>query len=173
MIVVLTAIGCGQDRPDAGKRTIELGERIAGTWLGTAEVDAPGFEPSAFIVTYHPSGTATATSERMFGAGQADENGLSSPHHIQWEPNGPQRIRWRVLHFGHDSEGHLTYISRTHGVREFDEDFESSSGSFQVEVFNPGTLLDPLDPNSLQAEPIATTKGTDVARRLHVRLEPH
>ena len=164
-IVVLATTCCGPGRE------VDLGDRIAGTWLATGEIDARPGESSAFIITYHPSGTATATSERMFGAGRADESGLSSTHHVQWEVSGPRQIRWRVLHFGHDSDGTLKYISRTHGVRDFDEEFESSTGSFWVEVFEPPALLDPLAPNNLQAEPIATTEGTDMARRLHVQLD--
>ena len=71
-----------------------------------------------------------------------------------------------MLHFGHDAEGNPTYISRTHGTREFDEGFESSRGSFRVELFAPGALLDPLDPGNAAAEPLGTAEGTDEARRL-------
>ena len=152
------------------ERSAELGERIAGTWLGTYAIDAPEAAKTGFISTYHPDGTAVTTSERMFGAGRSDRHGLSSTNHVQWEATGPREIIWRVLHFGYDSEGNLTYISRTHGTREFDDDFESCRGAFQVEVFAPDALLDPLDPNNPVAEPIATTHGTDEARRLHVRI---
>jgi hypothetical protein len=149
---------------------MEFGERIAGTWLGTYAIDAPEAVRTGFISTYHPDGTAVTTSERMFGAGRSDRHGLTSTNHVQWEATGPREIRWRVLHFGYDSEGSLTYISRTHGTREFDDDFESCRGAFQVEVFAPDALLDPLDPNNPVAEPIATAEGTDEARRLHVQI---
>jgi hypothetical protein len=166
--VLVPAVACttgpGTERGD------DLGRRIAGTWLATYEIDVPDSAPVAFIVTYHADGTATTSSERMFGAGDPDRHGLGGTGHIQWEAAGPREIRWRVLHFGYDSDGGLSYISRTHGVREFDERFESSRGSFHVEVFPPATLLDPLDPNGTGSEPLATAEGTDTARRLHVRI---
>lgn len=174
--IALLVISCAQGPPEEGSASAErepapaLGERIAGTWLGTYEIDAAEASRTGFVATYHADGTAVTTSERMFGAGHPDRHGLSSTNHVQWEATGPRAIRWRVLHFGYDSDGNLTYVSRSHGTREFDEDFESSRGAFQVEVFAPDALLDPLDPNNPAAEPIATAKGTDEARRLHVRI---
>jgi hypothetical protein len=175
-VAALLVISCTQEPPEAGSASAEregpaaLGERIAGTWLGSYVIDAQASSRTAFIATYHADGTAVTTSERMFGAGHPDRHGLSSTSHVQWEATGSREIRWRVLHFGHDAEGKLTYISRSHGTREFDEAFESSRGAFRVEVFAPEALLDPLDPNSATAEPIATAKGTDEARRLHVGI---
>jgi hypothetical protein len=143
-----------------------MGEHIAGAWLGTYELDAADSDRTAFLITYHADGTATATSERAYGAGNPDQYGLSNTHHVVWEAVGSREVRWRLLHFGHDAAGNLTYISRTHGTREFDEDFASSRGSFRVEVFAPGDLLDPLDPGNAAAEPIGTAEGTDEARKL-------
>jgi hypothetical protein len=179
-IVMLAAVACAQGPGSdasgtgtadvAGEQSVDLGDRIAGTWLGSYEIDAPEASRTGFIATYHADGTAVTTSERMFGAGRSDRHGLSSTNHVQWEATGPREIRWRVLHFGYDADGNLTYVSRSHGSREFDEDFESSRGTFRVEVFAPEALLDPLDPNNAAAEPIATAEGTDEARRLHVRI---
>jgi hypothetical protein len=133
--IALLVISCAQGPPEEGSASAErepaaaLGERIAGTWLGTYEIDAPEAAKTGYIATYHADGTAVTTSERMFGAGHPDRHGLSSTNHVQWEATGPRAIRWRVLHFGYDSDGSLTYVSRSHGTREFDEDFESSRGS--------------------------------------------
>lgn len=175
-VVTLLVISCAQEVPLEGPASVEqeplaaLGERIAGTWLGTYEIDAPEASKTGFIATYHADGTAVMTSERMFGAGRPDRHGFSSTNHVQWEAAGPREIRWRVLHFGYDADGSLTYVSRSHGTRAFDEEFESSRGAFRVEVFAPEALLDPLDPNNATAEPIATAEGTDEARRLHVSI---
>jgi hypothetical protein len=167
-VALLGLVSCLQ-RAEA-PATSELGPRIAGTWLGTYEVDSPDSFRAAFITTYHPDGTAVTTSARAMGGGDPARYGLSTTHHIQWEATGPCEIRWRLLHFGHDVEGNLTYISRTHGVLEFDEAFEEGNGSIQVEVHAPDALLDPLAPNNPEAEPIFTARGRNTIRRLHTRI---
>jgi hypothetical protein len=53
---------------------------------------------------------------------------------------------------------------------EFDEEFESWNGTFQVEVFEPHVLLEPLNPNSSGAEPSGTGEGACKAKRLHIRI---
>jgi hypothetical protein len=148
----------------------ELGHGIAGTWLGTCEFGPFGPGETAFIRTYHPDGTGMTTSSRALGAGDPLSNGLSTTHHLQWEEAGPRAIRWRILHFGHDADGNLVYISRTHGMTEFDEEFESWNETFQVEVFEPHALLEPMNPNDPDAEPSATGEGTCKAKRLHIRI---
>ena len=102
------------------------------------------------------------------GAGDPERHGLSTTHHILWEATGPRSIRWRLLHFGHETDGSLRYLSRTHGTVEFDESFESGTVSFQVEVHEPDSLLDPLDPNHPSRDPIFTSSGEARIRRLHV-----
>ena len=147
-----------------------LGDSIAGVWLGTYALDVAGYPEIGFITTYHADGTASTTSARAFGAGNPDEYGLSSTHHTLWNATGPRKIEWRILHFGHDADGTLEFISRTHGVTQFDERFERCTGSLQVEIFDPEDLLDPLAPNSPTAQPKATATGTTEAQRLHVRI---
>jgi hypothetical protein len=148
----------------------DLGRRIAGTWLGTCEWGALEPTEAAFIRTYHADGTGMTTSSRALGAGDPLKNGLSTTHHMQWEEAGPRAIRWRILHFGHDADGNLKYISRTHGMTEFDEEFESWNDTFQIEVFEPRALLVPPNPNNPDAEPSGTGEGTCKARRLHIRI---
>jgi len=127
-----------------------------------------GAARAAFITTYHPDGTAFTTSARAWGAGDPERYGLSSTHHIQWEAVGPRTIRWRLLHFGHEVDGSLKFVSRTHGVLEFDETFERGNGTFQVDVLAPGAVLDPLDPNNPAAEPLFSAEGRNEIRRLRV-----
>jgi hypothetical protein len=147
--------------------TVQLGHRIVGTWLGSGEFGGPETKRGAFITTYHPDGTALTTSARALGAGDRERHGLSTTQHVQWEPTGTRSIRWRLLHFGHETDGSLRYLSRTHGIVEFDEAFQQGTVSFQVEVFEPEALLDPLDPNDPAAEPVFVTSGTAEIRRLH------
>jgi hypothetical protein len=149
--------------------THTLGSRVSGTWYGTFEIDAPGL-PAPFIRTFHTDGTGVATSSRMFGAGDAERYGLSSTQHIQWETTGEREITWRLLHFGHDPDGSLRYVSRTWGVEKFDEEFETSRGSIRIEVLDPANLADPLDLNNADVEPIFTGSGTSLSRRLHIRM---
>ena len=165
VICLLSCVDRAEDRATPG-----LGDRFAGIWLGTYALDIAGYPEIAFITTYHPDGTASTTSSRAFGAGDPERFGLSSTHHVQWNATGPREIEWRVLHFGHGAGGALEYISRTHGVTQFDDRFEHSTGSVQVEIFDPEDLLSPLDPNSPTAQPKATATGTTQARRLHVRI---
>jgi hypothetical protein len=168
--VVVAGLPCCQERADC-PATGELGHKIAGTWLGSGEVGDTETTRAAFITTYHAEGTAVATSARALGAGDPERHGLSTTHHIQWEATGPRSIRWRVMHFGHEVDGSLRYLSRTHGTVEFDETFQRGSVSFQVEVYEPEALLEPLDPNNPAAEPIFTTSGTSEIRRLHVEAQ--
>jgi hypothetical protein len=156
-----------QERAEESAMT-QLGAKIAGTWLGAGQFG--DIEPirGESITTYSPDGTGFATSSRALGAGDPERNGVSNTHHIQWEATGPLSIRWRLLHFGHKADGSLRYLSRTHGTVEFDETFQRGAVAFQVEVYEPQALLDPLDPNSTEAEPIFTTSGNGEMRRLHV-----
>jgi hypothetical protein len=164
--VVLLVPACGQQaQPPAGS---ELGHKIAGTWLGSYEFGADESVRSGFITTYNPDGTAFTTSARAWGAGDPERYGLSSTHHIQWVAVGPRTIRWRLLHFGHEPDGSLRYVSRTHGVMEFDGAFERGNGTFQVEVLPPEAVLEPLDPNNPVAKPLFTAGGRNEIRRLHV-----
>ena len=144
-------------------------QRIAGTWLGTLELDDPEYPPTAFITTYHADGTATTSTAKLPVDADRPGGALSGTHHVQWEAIGPREIRWTLLHFGRDREGRLQFVSRTHGVNEFDEDYQVSRGRFDVEVYGPTDLLDPLDPNSEGVQPIATATGTSEARRLRQR----
>jgi hypothetical protein len=146
-----------------------IGQRIAGTWLGSYEFGESETTRAAFITTYLPDGTAFTTSARAWGAGDPEKHGLSSLHHIRWEPAGPREIRWRLLHFGHETDGRLRYLSRTHGTVEFDEAFQQGDVFFQVEVFEPDALLDPLNPNNETAEPFYTASGRSEIRRLRVK----
>jgi hypothetical protein len=146
-----------------------IGSRIAGPWLGSYEFGEGETQRSPFITTYHADGTAYTTSGRSMGAGDPGRYGLSTTHHIRWEATGPRSIRWRLLHFGHEPDGRLRYISRTHGSVEFDEAFERGTVSFQIEVHAPESLLDPLDPNHPSGEPIFTSSGQAEIRRLHVK----
>jgi hypothetical protein len=156
-----------QDR--AGESaTTRLGAKIAGTWLGTGQFGDVEPIRGESITTYSSDGTGFATSSRALGAGDPERNGVSNTHHIQWEATGPFSIRWRLLHFGHKADGSLWYLSRTHGTVEFDEALQRGAVSFQVEVFEPDALLDPLDPNNTEAEPIFTTSGEGEIRRLLV-----
>jgi len=146
----------------------DLGHKIAGTWIGTFHIDVPDFSEVAYISTFHPDGTAFTTSSRMFGAGDVERVGLSSTHHIQWEPAGQRRIRWRLLHFGYNPDGTLRYITRTSGTIEYDENFETSQGTFDVQVHDPSSILDPLTPNNPRAAPVFTAHGTSKTVRLHI-----
>jgi hypothetical protein len=166
--VVICLLSCVERAED--RAAPSLGDSIAGIWLGTYSLDVPDYPQIAFITTYHADGTASTTSARAFGAGNPEKYGLSSAHHTQWTAMGPREIEWRILHFGHDADGTLEFISRTYGVTQFDERFEHCTGSLQVEIFDPEDLLDPLDPNSPAALPKATATGTTAARRLHVRI---
>jgi hypothetical protein len=156
--------------PACSQPQTDLGERIAGVWLGTCEWGGLGPVESAYITTYHSDGTGVTTSSRALGAGDPEKHGLGTTHHILWEEAGERSIRWRVLHFGHHADGSLRYLSRTHGLMEFDESFDSCSGTFQVEVFEPRDLLDPLDPNDPDAKPLAAPEGNCRARRLRIRI---
>jgi hypothetical protein len=149
---------------------LDLGPKIAGTWLGISEFGTPQTTRGQFIVTYHADGTGFATTSRAMGAGDPERFGLSAPHHIQWEAAGPRSIRWRLLHFGYEADGSPRYLSRTHGTVEFDETFQRGAVSFQVEVHEPGALFDPLDPNREEVEPIFTTSGSGEIRRLRVEV---
>jgi hypothetical protein len=162
LVALLLLAACAQPETD-------LGEEIAGVWLGTCEWGGLSGAETGFITTYHPDGTGVTTSSRAMGAGDPERHGLSTTHHILWEESGTRAIRWRILHFGHDTDGSLRYLSRTHGVMEFDQDFESWSGTFQVEVLEPRDLLEPLDPNDPEVEPSATTEGACKGKRLHVQ----
>jgi hypothetical protein len=166
--VVVLGLSCVDRSDDPTPPT--LGERIAGVWLSIGWLDVEDYPRIAYIITYHADGTASTTSARAFGAGAPDEFGLSSTHHVQWQATGPREIEWRILHFGHHADGALEYISRTRGVTLFDERFEHSTGTVQVEIFDPDDLLAPLNPNNATATPLATTTGTFEARRLHIRI---
>ena len=168
--ILLSLASC---REPATESTRDLGREIAGTWLGSYEVEGPGSFQAAFITTYHADGTAATTSARALGAGDPARNGISTTHHIQWEASGEREILWRLLHFGHDVDGSLRYLSRTYGSLTFEEDFESGDGPFQVEVFAPDALLEPLDPNRGDAEPLFTARGQSTIRRLHTRIAGH
>jgi hypothetical protein len=164
--VLLWLPSCGEraESPAAN----ELGHKIAGTWLGNYEFEDAGSIRAGFITTYHPDGTGFTTSSRAWGAGDPERYGLSSTHHIQWEATGLRTIRWRLLHFGHEPDGSLRHVSRTHGVLEFDETFERGNGTFQVEVLAPEAVLDPLDPNNPAAEPLFRGEGRNEIKRLHL-----
>jgi hypothetical protein len=165
-LALVALFSCQQRAEDPAASGI--GVRIAGTWLGSGEFGDADPIRGEFITTYCSDGTAFATSSRALGAGDPERNGVSNTHHIQWEAMGPRSIRWRLLHFGHHSDGRLRYLSRTHGTVEFDEAFQRGAVAFQVEVYEPEALLDPLDPNSAETEPIFTTRGKGEIRRLLV-----
>jgi hypothetical protein len=166
-VVLLGLAGC--PFPADPSPSEEIGPRIAGTWLGSYEFGEPETTRASFITTYFPDGSALTTSARAWGAGDPEKHGLSSLHHIQWEATGSHTIRWRLLHFGYEVDGSLRYLSRTHGTVEFDETFQKGTVAFQVEVHEPDSLLDPLDPNSPAAEPFFTASGKSEIRRLRVR----
>jgi hypothetical protein len=159
--------------PGGGEPSVELGREIAGTWLGAFEVEGEQPLSGSFITTYHADGTATTSSARAWGAGDPARYGFSSTHHLQWEATGPREIRWRLLHFGHDVDGNLKFISRSSGSTAFDEAFDAGSGPFRVEVYAPHDLLDPLDPNNVEASPVFTAMGMSEVRRLLIDLAPN
>lgn len=163
---VVGLLSCGEREGEPA--TDPLGPKIAGVWLGSYQFDDGETERAPFITTYHTDGTAISTSGRAMGAGDPERHGLSTTHHIRWEATGPRSIRWRLLHFGHEIDGRLRYLSRTHGTVEFDESFERGTVSFQVEVHAPDSLLDPLDPNHPSGDPLFTSSGQAEIRRLHV-----
>jgi hypothetical protein len=165
-MAALGLLSCQERVEDAA--TARLGARSAGTWLGSCGPIGSAGEEGAFITTLHRDGTAFTTSSRALGAGDPERHGLSSTQHIEWEGTGPRSIRWRLLHFGHEVDGSLRYLSRTHGRMEFDEVFRHGTVSVQVEVHEPEALLDPLDPNNTTAEPIFTVSGSCEIRRLHI-----
>jgi len=172
LLIVIYAVAalpaCYRAVPSTDSIADDLGRRIAGTWMGTLRADVPDLADVAFISTYHADGTAITSTSRAFGAGDVEHVGLSSPHHIQWEPAGERRIRWRLLHFGHHPDGTLKYVSRTHGTLMYDASFERAQGTFEVEVHEPANILDPPAPNDPRADPIFTTRGTSEIVRLRV-----
>ena len=171
LVLVVAALPVLLSCPDgADAADYDLGSKIAGVWLGQYEIEGPDSIRSAFITTYHPDGTAATTSALALGAGDPTRFGLSTTHHIQWEPTGDREIRWRLLHFGHEPDGSLRYLSRTYGSLTFDEHFESAEGPLQIEVHAPATLLRPLDPNRDEVEPIFSARGKSMVRRLHTRI---
>jgi hypothetical protein len=165
-VALIAGLSCGET--GNALRDDGIGPKIAGTWLGSYEFGETEKQRASFITTYLPDGTAFTTSARAWGAGDPQRHGLSSMHHIHWVAAGAQSIRWRLLHFGHNVDGTLRYLSRTHGTVEFDESFEQGRMTFQVEVFEPGDLLDPLDPNNSVAVPFYTASGASEIQRLRV-----
>jgi hypothetical protein len=148
-----------------------LGQNIAGVWLGTCEYGEHRGIETAYITTYHADGTGMTTSSRALGAGDPNRYGLSTTHHMVWEQTGARTIRWRILHFGHEADGSIRYLSRTHGLMEFDQEFESCTGSFEIEVFEPEDLVEPLSPNDPDAVPAGSGKGACRAKRLQIQIE--
>jgi hypothetical protein len=168
IVTLATLPACHGRGPVPDPIADDLGRKIAGTWVGTLRVDLPEFADVAIISTYHADGTALTSTSRAFGAGDVERVGLSSTQHIQWEPAGERRIRWRLLHFGHHPDGTLKFVSRTHGTLEYDADFETGQGTFEIEVHDPASVLFPPASNDPRADPIFTARGTNEIERLHV-----
>jgi len=166
--------------PTTGWGNWWFGQRIAGTYLCYFEWEDNPYDPATpMIITIDPHGEIVGTGADAFGRGLPPEFcSLRSNAHWTWERTGCREIASRHLMFLYDCSdegyGTLTYIIRTTGAWEFDDDLEGFSADLTAELFSPEQLTGPelrgpLTPNTDEdpdgwAWPAGIIKG----KRLHV-----